>query len=43
MKEQSRGAQYKTHRRAGHEMIIDRNKILKYRDIKAIRRMLEVM
>jgi hypothetical protein len=31
------------HRQTGHKMIIDRNKILKYRDIKAIRRMLEVM
>lgn len=36
-------AQYKIHRQTGHKMIIDRNKILKYRDIKAIRRMLEVM
>lgn len=38
-----RMAHNKVHRQTGHKMIIDRNKILKYRDIKAIRRMLEVM
>jgi hypothetical protein len=33
-----RMAHNKVHRQTGHKMIIDRNKILKYRDIKAIRR-----
>lgn len=36
-------AHNKVHRQTGHKMIIDGNKILKYRDIKAIRRILEVM
>jgi RNase P subunit RPR2 len=38
-----RGLYHKAHRQTEHKMIIDRNKILKYRDIKAIKRMLKVM